>query len=127
MIWSGIGALALALAVGMGAFGAHGLRGRLDAYSMGIYERAVFYHFIHAIGLLVVPLFCARRSPLGILRHTGGASPGCGDPAFFGQPLHLGAHRYSQLGCGYALWWHRLHSGMVVAGVVPDPRSATVS
>lgn len=40
----------------LGAFGAHGLRGRLDAYSIGIYERAVFYHFIHALGLLVVPL-----------------------------------------------------------------------
>ena len=46
----------LALAVGLGAFGAHGLRGRLDTYSMTIYEKAVFYHFIHALGLLVVPL-----------------------------------------------------------------------
>jgi uncharacterized membrane protein YgdD (TMEM256/DUF423 family) len=33
------------------------LRGKLDDYSMTIYERAVFYHFIHALGLLVVPLF----------------------------------------------------------------------
>ena len=57
MVWSGIGALALALAVGIGAFGAHGLRGKIDDYSMTIYERAVFYHFIHALGLLVVPLF----------------------------------------------------------------------
>jgi len=57
MQWSGVGAVLLALAVMLGAFGAHGLRGRLDAYSMGIYERAVFYHFIHALGLLVVPLF----------------------------------------------------------------------
>jgi len=56
MIWSGIGAACLGLAVMLGAFGAHGLRGKLDAYSMGIYERAVFYQFIHAIGLLVTPL-----------------------------------------------------------------------
>lgn len=54
--WSGIGALLLGFAVALGAFGAHGLRNRLDAYSMGIYERAVFYHFIHALGLLVVSL-----------------------------------------------------------------------
>ncbi len=40
----------------LGAFGAHGLRGRLDAYSMGIYERAVFYHFVHALGLLIVSI-----------------------------------------------------------------------
>jgi uncharacterized membrane protein YgdD (TMEM256/DUF423 family) len=57
MNWSAIGAAALALAVGAGAFGAHGLRGRLDEYAMGIYERAVFYQFIHALGLLAVPLF----------------------------------------------------------------------
>ena len=47
----------MALAVALGAFGAHGLRGRLDAYSMGVYERAVFYHFIHAVGLVLTPLF----------------------------------------------------------------------
>lgn len=56
MNWSAIGAINLGLAVALGAFGAHGLRSRLDEYSLGIYEKAVFYHFIHAIGLLVVPL-----------------------------------------------------------------------
>jgi uncharacterized membrane protein YgdD (TMEM256/DUF423 family) len=54
MTWSTTGSLLLALAVILGAFGAHGLRDRLDAYSMGVYEKAVFYHFIHAMGLLVV-------------------------------------------------------------------------
>ncbi|HSM79721.1 MAG TPA: DUF423 domain-containing protein [Bryobacteraceae bacterium] len=49
-----LGALLLALGVGMGAFGAHALRGRLDAYSMGVWEKAVFYHLIHALGLLIV-------------------------------------------------------------------------
>ena len=56
MMWSAAGAAALALAVMLGAFGAHGLRGKLDAYSMGIYEKAVFYHFVHALGLLAVPV-----------------------------------------------------------------------
>ncbi len=54
MNWTAIAAIALGLAVILGAFGAHGLRGRLDEYSIGVYERAVFYHFIHALGLLVV-------------------------------------------------------------------------
>jgi uncharacterized membrane protein YgdD (TMEM256/DUF423 family) len=57
MAWSGVGAILLALAVALGAFGAHALRALLDAYSIGVYERAVFYHFIHALGLLIVPLF----------------------------------------------------------------------
>ena len=56
MNWTATGAIGLALAVILGAFGAHGLRTRLDAYSMSVYERAVFYHFIHAMGLLVVSL-----------------------------------------------------------------------
>ena len=54
MNWSAIVAFLLALAVALGAFGAHGLRGRLDEYSMSVYEKAVFYHFIHAIGILIV-------------------------------------------------------------------------
>lgn len=54
MNWTAIGAVLMALAVGFGAFGAHGLRNRLDAYSMSVYEKAVFYHFVHALGILLV-------------------------------------------------------------------------
>lgn len=53
----------MALAVAMGAFGAHGLRDRLDVYSMTVYEKAVFYHFIHALGILLVALL-ARTSAI---------------------------------------------------------------
>ena len=56
MNWSAIGAIFLALAVGLGAFGAHALKDKLDAYSMGVWEKAVFYHFIHALGLLIVSM-----------------------------------------------------------------------
>ena len=55
-MWTSVAAGALGLAVMIGAFGAHALRDRLDAYSMGVYEKAVFYHFIHALGLLIVSL-----------------------------------------------------------------------
>lgn len=55
----------MALAVAMGAFGAHGLRNRLDAYSLSVYEKAVFYHFIHALGILLVALL-ARTSAISI-------------------------------------------------------------
>src|ERR1700740_327756 len=54
MNWTAVGATALALAVAIGAFGAHGLKGRLDDYSLTVYERAVFYHFVHALGILIV-------------------------------------------------------------------------
>src|SRR5579872_6960139 len=54
MIWSAIGAALMALGVMLGAFGAHALKDRLDAYSLDVYQKAVFYHFIHALGILIV-------------------------------------------------------------------------
>ncbi len=59
MNWTATGASALALAVMIGAFGAHGLRGRLDDYAMNVYERAVVYHFVHALGILIVAALAA--------------------------------------------------------------------
>ncbi len=56
MNWSAIAAVVLGLGVMLGAFGAHALRDRLDSYAMGVYERAVFYHFVHALGLLIVSI-----------------------------------------------------------------------
>lgn len=66
-MWSAIGAFALALAVTTGAFGAHALDGRLDAYSKGVYETAVRYHFYHAFGLLIVS-FLPRIGALSVPR-----------------------------------------------------------
>jgi len=54
MNWTAVGAVLMALAVALGAFGAHGLKDKLDAYSMSVYEKAVFYHFVHALGILLV-------------------------------------------------------------------------
>jgi uncharacterized membrane protein YgdD (TMEM256/DUF423 family) len=65
MNWTAIGAILMALAVAMGAFGAHDLRNKLDAYSMSVYEKAVFYHFVHALGILLVALL-ARTGALSI-------------------------------------------------------------
>lgn len=55
MRWTAIAAVFLALGVSFGAFGAHLLQGRLDNYAMTIWERAVMYHFFHALGMLAVP------------------------------------------------------------------------
>ena len=43
------------LAVGFGAFGAHALKETLAAHAMiDVWNKAVFYHFAHAIALLVL-------------------------------------------------------------------------
>jgi uncharacterized membrane protein YgdD (TMEM256/DUF423 family) len=49
-----LGALAAALAVVLGAFGAHALRARLAPDLLAIYHTAVQYHLWHALGLLAV-------------------------------------------------------------------------
>ena len=56
MNWSVTGAVLLALAVALGAFGAHELKARVDAYRMSVYEKAALYHFLHALGILIVSI-----------------------------------------------------------------------
>lgn len=50
------GALFAALAVILGAFGAHGLKKTLSQEMMVVYKTAVDYHFIHALGILLIGL-----------------------------------------------------------------------
>ena len=46
------------LAVALGAFGAHSLKSTLELHGMlDVWNKAVFYHFIHAIALLVLALY----------------------------------------------------------------------
>ncbi len=49
-----IGALFASLAVAAGAFGAHGLEGRVTPDRLQTFRTAVSYQMYHAIGLLVV-------------------------------------------------------------------------
>lgn len=48
--------LILALAVIMGAFGAHGLESSLSEKAMNIYQTGVKYHFYHGFGLILVTI-----------------------------------------------------------------------
>ena len=49
-----------ALAVALGAFGAHALEGRLTADLLSTYETGVRYHFYHALALLGVVAVISR-------------------------------------------------------------------
>jgi uncharacterized membrane protein YgdD (TMEM256/DUF423 family) len=44
----------IALATVLGAFGAHALKSQLSPDKLAVYETAVRYHFLHALGLLVI-------------------------------------------------------------------------
>ncbi len=48
------GAVFMALAVGFGAFGAHGLKEMVPPTDLLTFEKAVRYHFWHALALLIL-------------------------------------------------------------------------
>jgi uncharacterized membrane protein YgdD (TMEM256/DUF423 family) len=49
-----LGGLFGALAVALGAFGAHGLRDRVDAQTLDTWQTAAHYHLIHAVMLVLI-------------------------------------------------------------------------
>ena len=58
------------LGVALGAFGAHGLKGRLSPADMAIFETGVRYQMYHSLALLLVVVL--------LLRGGAGASPMAG-------------------------------------------------
>ena len=55
-----IGAGLCFLAVALGAFGAHALKAKLEASVMlDVWNKAVLYHFLHAIALVALALYGA--------------------------------------------------------------------
>ena len=63
-VWLAAGAVAGAVGVILGAFGAHALRGRLPEAAIATWQTAVAYQFTHALALIAV----------GMLLRQGGAS-----------------------------------------------------
>ena len=61
--WFGIGAALAGLAVALGAFGAHGLKGRVGAENLEWWHTGANYHLGQAIAICVVALVGSRRVP----------------------------------------------------------------
>ena len=59
------------LAVMLGAFGAHGLKGRLDDYALGVFQTAVQYHFYHSFALLAVGILALSQPQTALLKSSG--------------------------------------------------------
>ncbi len=53
------GAINALISVAAGAFGAHGLEGKLNDHYMSVWEKAAQYQMYHAIGLIII----------GVLQH----------------------------------------------------------
>ncbi len=66
-----LGSLFALAAVALGAFGAHGLKARLSAQMLGVYQTGVQYHFYHSLGLVLVGIACFHLPESGPLRAAG--------------------------------------------------------
>lgn len=66
-----IGALAMALGVILGAFGAHGLKSKLTPDLLAVYHTGVEYHLYHALGLILLGILIHQFPQMAGLR-TGG-------------------------------------------------------
>lgn len=62
-----LGALNGALAVMLGAFGAHGLKSRVDDAMLAVWSTASEYHFYHALALLLTGLLAKTFDASGMI------------------------------------------------------------
>ena len=66
-----LGCILAALAVIMGAFGAHGLKAQLRNEMMTVYKTAVDYHEFHALALILIGVLAERWSSSGLATWAG--------------------------------------------------------
>jgi len=59
------------LAVSLGAFGAHGLSGRLAPDLMSVWQTGATYHLVHALGLLLVGVLLHQHDEAFYIRWAG--------------------------------------------------------
>jgi uncharacterized membrane protein YgdD (TMEM256/DUF423 family) len=66
-----IGALNAFLAVALGAFGAHGLKDRLDAHYLEIWKTGVTYQMFHALGIFAVAMLLGKAATSALFTWSG--------------------------------------------------------
>jgi uncharacterized membrane protein YgdD (TMEM256/DUF423 family) len=66
-----LGGINAALVVMLGAFGAHGLKAKLTAEMLAVYQTGVHYHLFHALGLLAVGVVASQIADSVWLKWSG--------------------------------------------------------
>ena len=56
-----IASFMMALAIALGAFGAHGLKSILDEYMLKVYNTGIQYHFYNTLGLFIATFIYALK------------------------------------------------------------------
>ncbi|MBH5318545.1 DUF423 domain-containing protein [Paenibacillus sp. GSMTC-2017] len=116
-----IGAFNAALAIALGAFGAHGLEEKISEHYLEVFETGVRYHMYSALGLMLISLMdkMVNGSPRA---QIGGKLILAGTIIFSGSLYVLSLTGYSKLGmitpigglCMLIGW------GFVIAGAIKN-------
>lgn len=68
-----LGSLSAFLGVGLGAFGAHGLKTKVTPEMLAVWQTGVLYHLVHALGLLLIGILCHLMPEATTARNAGWA------------------------------------------------------
>ena len=66
-----LGSLSAFLGVGLGAFGAHGLKAKVAPELLAVWQTGVQYHLVHALGLVMVGILCHLLPEVALMRTAG--------------------------------------------------------
>ena len=66
-----LGSLNALIGVGLGAFGAHGLKTKVDPEMLTVWNTAVQYHLIHALGLLLIGILSQLMPAAPLIKNAG--------------------------------------------------------
>jgi uncharacterized membrane protein YgdD (TMEM256/DUF423 family) len=103
-----VGAALAGVAVALGAFGAHALKGHIDAQALGWWQTAVQFQMWHALAILGVGFSGSRQAQLAAWLFAAGTivfsgtlyALALGAPHWFGAVTPIGG---LSLICGWAL------------------------
>jgi uncharacterized membrane protein YgdD (TMEM256/DUF423 family) len=70
-VFVALGSVGAFLSVALGAFGAHGLRGRISDAMLSIYQTGVHYQLFHSLALVLVGLLSERLAAAGWVAGAG--------------------------------------------------------
>lgn len=66
-----IGSLNMLASVALGAFGAHGLKSKLSADMLAVYQTGVHYHMAHALGILLIAALSLKLPASSLVSWSG--------------------------------------------------------
>jgi uncharacterized membrane protein YgdD (TMEM256/DUF423 family) len=66
-----LGSINAFLAVAAGAFGAHALKSKLSKEMLAIFETGVNYHFLHALGLVLIGIIALKINDSNLVNWSG--------------------------------------------------------